>query len=79
MAKDWLWMSAGDLGRAIGAGTIDPVALTETYLDAIEVIKDAALDERADLLQRHLIEIADDMERDIRVRAFAGMEPALVG
>lgn len=39
----------------------------------------AGLDERADLLQRHLIEIADDMERDIRVRAFAGMEPALVG
>lgn len=28
-------MSAADLGRAIGAGQIDPVKLTETYLDAI--------------------------------------------
>ncbi|WP_068115752.1 amidase [Tropicimonas marinistellae] len=32
---EWLWMSAGDLGRGIGAGEIDPVALTECYLDAI--------------------------------------------
>lgn len=35
MAEDWLWMSAGDLGRGIGDGDIDPVALAETYLDAI--------------------------------------------
>ncbi|MCV2881955.1 amidase [Actibacterium sp. XHP0104] len=35
MAGDWLRMSAGDLGRAIGAGRIDPVALTEAYLEAI--------------------------------------------
>ncbi|MDU8929262.1 amidase family protein [Alisedimentitalea sp. MJ-SS2] len=33
--KDWLWMSMGDLGRGIAAGEIDPLALTETYLDAI--------------------------------------------
>lgn len=33
--KDWLWMSMGDLGRGIGRGEIDPVALTETYLAAI--------------------------------------------
>ncbi len=33
--RDWLWASAGDLGRGIGAGDIDPVALTQTYLDAI--------------------------------------------
>ena len=33
--RDWLWASAGDLGRGIGAGEIDPVALTQTYLDAI--------------------------------------------
>ncbi|WP_136636185.1 amidase [Pseudooceanicola onchidii] len=33
---DWRWMSAADLGRAIGAGTIDPVDLTEVYLSAID-------------------------------------------
>ena len=35
MSEDWLWMSAGDLGRGIEEGDIDPVALTETYLIAI--------------------------------------------
>lgn len=34
--QDWLKMTAADLGRAIGAGDVDPVALTETYLDAID-------------------------------------------
>jgi aspartyl-tRNA(Asn)/glutamyl-tRNA(Gln) amidotransferase subunit A len=34
--QEWLWMSAADLGRGIGAGEIDPVALTETYLAAID-------------------------------------------
>ena len=34
--NDWLTMTACDLGRAIGAGSIDPVALTQTYLAAIE-------------------------------------------
>lgn len=29
-------MTASDLGRGIGAGQIDPVALTQTYLDAIK-------------------------------------------
>ncbi len=33
--QEWLWMSAADLGRGIGAGEINPVALTETYLAAI--------------------------------------------
>ena len=33
--QDWLRMTAADLGRGIGAGEIDPVALTETYLEAI--------------------------------------------
>ncbi|MDG3041061.1 amidase [Roseicyclus marinus] len=32
--SDWLWQSASDLGRAIGAGRIDPVDLAETYLEA---------------------------------------------
>lgn len=31
----WLEMTAADLGRGIAAGEIDPVALTQTYLDAI--------------------------------------------
>ena len=34
--QDWLWMTAADLGRGLGAGDIDPVALTDTYLAAIE-------------------------------------------
>lgn len=34
---DWLKMTASDLGRGIGAGRIDPVELTECYLDAIDV------------------------------------------
>ncbi len=33
--KDWLTMNAAALGRAIGAGEIDPRALAETFLDAI--------------------------------------------
>ncbi|MGY3438800.1 MULTISPECIES: amidase [unclassified Marinovum] len=33
--QDWLWMTAAELGRGIGAGEIDPLALTDTYLDAI--------------------------------------------
>ena len=33
---DWRWMTAADLGRGIAAGDIDPVALTETYLAAID-------------------------------------------
>ncbi len=33
--QDWRWMTAADLGRGIAAGAIDPVALTEVYLDAI--------------------------------------------
>lgn len=36
MAKSWLTMPAADLGRAIGAGEIDPVALTTTFLEAID-------------------------------------------
>ena len=36
MSDEWLWMSASDLGRGIGAGKIDPVELLETYLAAIK-------------------------------------------
>ena len=34
--QEWLSMSAADLGRGIAAGDIDPIALTQTYLDAID-------------------------------------------
>ena len=34
MSDKWLFMTASDLGRGIGAGEIDPVALTEQYLTA---------------------------------------------
>ena len=34
--NEWLKMTACDLGRGIGSGDIDPVVLTQTYLDAIE-------------------------------------------
>ncbi|MGJ8623360.1 MAG: amidase [Yoonia sp.] len=34
--QDWRWMTAADLGRGIAAGDIDPVALTEVYLEAID-------------------------------------------
>jgi len=33
---DWLKMSATELGRAIGEGAIDPVALTQAFLGAID-------------------------------------------
>ncbi|MCU0803292.1 MAG: amidase family protein [Rhodobacteraceae bacterium] len=36
MAGNWLHMTASDLGRAIGAGRINPVELTEAFLDAID-------------------------------------------
>ncbi|WP_050527134.1 amidase [Pseudorhodobacter aquimaris] len=34
--RNWLWMTAADLGRGIEAGKIHPVELTEAYLDAAE-------------------------------------------
>ena len=34
--REWLEMTAADLGRGIAAGDIDPAALCDTYLDAIE-------------------------------------------
>lgn len=33
---DWLTKSASEIGRGIGAGDVDPVALTEGFLDAAE-------------------------------------------
>lgn len=40
--RDWLKAGVADLGRGIGAGEIDPVALTETYLDAIDAHPEGA-------------------------------------
>ncbi|MGJ8616134.1 MAG: amidase [Sulfitobacter sp.] len=34
--QEWLKMTAADLGRGIAEGQIDPVALCQTYLDAID-------------------------------------------
>lgn len=34
--QDWLRMTAADLGRGIAAGEIDPLALCQTYLEAID-------------------------------------------
>ncbi|MFQ1702831.1 amidase [Loktanella agnita] len=34
--QDWRWMTAADLGRDIAAGSIDPVDLTEVFLQAID-------------------------------------------
>ncbi|MEM6479597.1 MAG: amidase family protein, partial [Pseudomonadota bacterium] len=34
--NDWLTQTAAAQGRAIGAGRLDPVALTEAYIDAIK-------------------------------------------
>ena len=42
MSDDWLKMTAAGLGREIGAGRIDPVALAEAYLDAIAAHPDSA-------------------------------------
>ncbi|WP_281826655.1 amidase [Jannaschia rubra] len=33
--RDWMWKSAGDLGRGIAAGDIDPEALCDAFLSAI--------------------------------------------
>lgn len=41
MSESWLWMSAADLGRGIGAGVIDPRDLTEAYLAAIQAHPEA--------------------------------------
>jgi len=35
MMQDWLGRTAAETGRAIGSGDLDPVELTQSYLDAI--------------------------------------------
>ena len=41
MAKNWLWMTAADLGRDIEAGRINALELTEAFLEAIAAHPDA--------------------------------------
>ncbi|MCB1366250.1 MAG: amidase, partial [Rhodobacteraceae bacterium] len=36
MSQEWLYLSASELGRCIGKGEIDPLRLTEVYLEAID-------------------------------------------
>ncbi len=43
MHNDWLTCPACDLGRGIGAGEIDPVELTEAFLDAIKSGPDSSM------------------------------------
>jgi aspartyl-tRNA(Asn)/glutamyl-tRNA(Gln) amidotransferase subunit A len=35
---DWRWMTATALGQGIADGSIDPVALTEAFLTAIDTL-----------------------------------------
>ena len=42
MSDGWLWMTAAELGRGIAAGDIDPRALADAYLAAIDSHPDGA-------------------------------------
>lgn len=64
---EWRWMSAGDLGREIGAGRIDPVALSEAYLEAAQ-----AHDHAARIFTRTTGERARHEAEAARKRARAG-------
>ncbi|WP_424943422.1 amidase [Aliiroseovarius crassostreae] len=73
MSKAWLKMSVGDLGRAIGAGQIDPVELAVTYFDAIRTHP------FADRIYARLTENRAMAEaEDARARAKAGHRRGLV-
>ena len=65
---EWRWAGAAELGRGIGAGEIDPVALTETFLAAI-----AAHPAGRDIYARTTPERARAEARAARARAQAGL------
>jgi aspartyl-tRNA(Asn)/glutamyl-tRNA(Gln) amidotransferase subunit A len=65
---NWLKMTASDLGRGIGAGEIDPVALCECYLEAI-----AAHPLRDRIYARLTTERAMSEAEVARARAKAGL------
>lgn len=64
---DWRWMTAGDLGRGIEGGAIDPVALCETFLSAID-----SHEFTSRIYARITPERALDEARAARARAQAG-------
>jgi len=70
---DWRWMTAADLGRAIGAGQIDPVDLTETYLAAID-----AHEHRDRIYARVTHDRARAEARDASDRAKSGLRRGLL-
>lgn len=73
MAADWLWMTAADLGRGIGAGAIDPVDLAQTYLSAIRA------HEHGDRIYARLTEDRALAEAEAaRTRARAGLRRGLL-
>ena len=66
--QDWRWMTAADLGRAIGAGQIDPVDLTEEFLNAID-----AHEHRDRIYARVTHDRARAEARDAATRAKSGL------
>ncbi len=73
MSQNWLRMSMGDLGRGIGAGEVDPVELTQTYLDAI-----SAHELRDRIYARVTIERALSEAEAARNRARLGLRRSLI-
>lgn len=71
--QNWLEMRAADLGRGIGTGDIDPVALTETYLAAI-----ADHEHRDRIYARVTEDRALSEAKAARVRASAGARLSLL-
>ncbi|RYH04300.1 amidase [Salipiger sp. IMCC34102] len=64
---DWRWMTAQALGAGIADGAIDPVALCETYLEAI-----AAHPSRDRIYARVTPELARAQAQEARARARSG-------
>jgi len=73
MSGNWHTMSAADLGRAIGAGKICPVELTESFLDAAK-----AHPQGARIYARMMRQRALDSAAAARARARAGQRRGLL-
>jgi len=69
--RDWRSMTAADLGRAIARGAIDPVELTESFLEAIAG-EDADRDAERRIYARLTPERARAEARAAAARAKAG-------
>jgi aspartyl-tRNA(Asn)/glutamyl-tRNA(Gln) amidotransferase subunit A len=70
--ENWLTMTAGDLGRGIEAGEIDPVDLTRTFLDAID---DHPLTDRIYARVTHDRALAEARAAQARARAGRRLSP----